>query len=286
MSKILIEKFDKFIEKGEYNKIIEKIKSLSEDKKNYQINTYLARAYNGQGKYDEALKVLINIEKDGEKDYLWHYRMGHNYYYLNEKENALKYFKQAFSLAPDDIWTLFFLRKLNMRFNIYEDKKTYDTLTLKDFIGEDESYETLFSIFERDKVLLNIYLEDSLNLEDKFEDIKNNLKWLEENKDKIYTALLENNIVTLAEQWASSGIPVKDEKEEYYIIEDSEKVSLPITTEIFLKSLYPESIDLEVGEENTSTTISFCCYPDYFAGHCLVVEIDSDKNIECVDLAG
>ena len=94
MSRILFEKFDKFIENSEYNKIIEKIKTLSANKRDYEVETYLARALNGQGKYQEAIDVLLSVEEQGKNDSLWHYRMGHNYYYLDDKEKALEYFKK------------------------------------------------------------------------------------------------------------------------------------------------------------------------------------------------
>ena len=68
MSRILFEKFDKFIENGEYNKIIEKIKTLSANKRDYEIETYLARALNGQGKYQEAIDVLLSVEEQGKND--------------------------------------------------------------------------------------------------------------------------------------------------------------------------------------------------------------------------
>lgn len=280
MSKILIEKFNKFFEAGELNKIIDKIKTLSEDKKTYEVKTFLARAYNGQGKFDEALKVLADIEKAGENDYLWWYRMGHNHYYLNQKEEALKYFRHAAQLAPEDTWTIFFLRKLNMKFGIYEDKKIWDTLTVEDFIGTDESYESIFSIFEKDKVSLNIYIEDDSQLEERLPEIKENLKWLEENRERVTAVLLKNDIVKLAEEWVSGGIPVEGE-DECYFIEDNEKVSLPIKEEEFLKNLYPEEISMAIDSKGITMEVYFCCYPDYFAGQCITVGIDADKNIQC-----
>lgn len=284
MSRILIEKFDKFIENGEYNKIIEKIKTLSESKRDYEINTYLARALNGQGKYQEAVNILLSIAKEGEKDSLWYYRMGHNYYYLNEKEKALLYFKKSYSLAPNDIWTLFFLRKLNMKFDIYEDKKTFNTLKSEDFFVTEDSYETLFSIFNRDKVDLTILSENEINLEDKLEDIKSSLQWLEQNKTKLENVLIDNQVIELAEKWVISGVPVEDEEKECYMLEDNEKIYLPITKEKFIKSLYPESINIIFDEEKINIEVYFYCYPDYFAGHSIMLEIDSEKNIYCPDL--
>ena len=231
MSRILFEKFDKFIENGEYNKIVEKIKTLSANKRDYEVETYLSRALNGQGKYQEAIDVLLSVEEQGKNDPLWYYRMGHNYYYLDDKEKALEYFKNSYSLAPNDIWTLFFLRKLNMKFDIYEDKKTFDTLKVEDFFDTEDSYETLFSIFNRDKVALSIISEDELELDERLEEIKENLKWLEENREKLEEKLLESGIISLAEKWASSGIPVDEEGKTCYLVEDNEKVY--VTTQLY-----------------------------------------------------
>lgn len=284
MSRILFEKFDKFIENGEYNKIVEKIKTLSANKRDYEVETYLARALNGLGKYQEAIDVLLLVEEQGKNDPLWYYRMGHNYYYLNDKDKALEYFKSSYSLAPNDIWTLFFLRKLNMKFDIYEDKKTFDTLKAEDFLGTEDGYETLFSIFNRDKVDLSIISEDELVLDGKLEEIKEKLKWLEENRENLEKKLLESGIISLAEKWVKSGIPVNDEARECYLVDDIEKVYLPISNEEFIKNLYPESINIIFDEDKISMEVYFYCYPDYFAGHCIMLEIDSDKNIYCSDL--
>lgn len=229
--------------------------------------------------------MLLSVEEQGKNDPLWHYRMGHNYYYLDDKEKALEYFKNSYSLAPNDIWTLFFLRKLNMKFDIYEDKKTFDTLKVEDFFDTEDSYETLFSIFNRDKVALSIIFEDELVLDERLEEIKENLKWLEENREKLEEKLLKSGIISLAEKWASSGIPVDEEGKKCYLVEDNEKVCLPIEKEKFLKSLYPETVNVVFDEDKISMEVYFYCYPDYFAGHCIMVEIDSDKNICCSDLA-
>ena len=171
-----------------------------------------------------------------------------------------------------------------MKFDIYEDKKTFDTLKVEDFFDTEDSYETLFSIFNRDKVALSIISEDELVLDERLEEIKENLKWLEENREKLEDKLLENGIISLAEKWASSGIPVDEEGKKCYLVEDNEKVYLPLEREKFLKSLYPESINVVFDEDKISMEVYFYCYPDYFAGHCIMVEIDSDKNIYCSDL--
>ena len=118
-----------------------------------------------------------------------------------------------------------------MKFDIYEDKKTFDTLKVEDFFDTEDSYETLFSIFNRDKVALSIISEDELELDERLEEIKENLKWLEENREKLEEKLLESGIISLAEKWASSGIPVDEEGKTCYLVEDNEKVY--VTTQLY-----------------------------------------------------
>ena len=171
-----------------------------------------------------------------------------------------------------------------MKFDIYEDKKTFDILKVEDFFDTEDSYETLFSIFNRDKVALSIISEDELVLDEKLEEVKENLKWLEKNREKLEEKLLESGIISLAEKWASSGIPVEGKDRKYYLVEDNEKVYLPIEKEKFLKSLYPETVNIIFDEDKINMEVYFYCYPDYFAGHCIMLEVDSDKNIYCSDL--
>lgn len=68
MEKRLKDEFENLLEKAEYSKIIKKIKSIPPEDRDYEINSYMARAFSGEGKFDSALKVLFSIEKDGITD--------------------------------------------------------------------------------------------------------------------------------------------------------------------------------------------------------------------------
>ena len=59
-------------------------------------------------------------------------------------------------------------------------------------------------------------------LDEKLEEIKENLKWLEENREKLEEKLLESGIISLAEKWASSGITVEGDEKKCYLVEDNE----------------------------------------------------------------
>ena len=114
------------------------------------------------------------------------------------------------------------------------------------------------------------------------------LKWIEENRAKIEKALIDDDSVSLAENWASSAEEAEDEEQECYIMEDGQKVFFPITEEDFTKSLYLESISLDFRDnaENPELELFIACSPDYFAYHALHVFVDTEKNIKSNGLAG
>ena len=93
-------------------------------------------------------------------------------------------------------------------------------------------------------------------------------------------------MLELAEEWASSAEEAEDEEQECYIMEDGEKVFFPISEKDFTDSLYVESITMNIEDNEISLEIFFCCCPDYFAGHCIIVDIDKDGNVVNRGLAG
>ena len=120
------------------------------------------------------------------------------------------------------------------------------------------------------------------------EKITEQIKWIEENREKIEKALIDYGCISLAEDWASSAEKADDEEQECYIMEDGQKVFFPISEEEFLNSLYFESIsiDFRSDTENPEIELFISCSPDYFAYHVLHVSADSEKNVKCRGLAG
>ncbi|ACD23046.1 DUF2262 domain-containing protein [Clostridium botulinum] len=119
-------------------------------------------------------------------------------------------------------------------------------------------------------------------------DIEKQLKWIEENRRCIEKTLLDDDMVSLAEDWASSSEEAEDEEQECYLMEDDQKVFLPISDEDFCKSLYIDgfSINFEDGWDKPNIDLYLCCSPDYFAYHCISISIDENKSVECNNLAG
>lgn len=102
MNREMIEELDRLHQEEKHEEIIEKITSLEEKDKNAEILGKLARANSNLGNFSEALKILKGIEKEEGETSLWNYRMGHQYFSLEDYENARKYLEKSFQLNPEE----------------------------------------------------------------------------------------------------------------------------------------------------------------------------------------
>lgn len=88
------------------NEIIALIEAFPEADRDDEIIGFLARAYNNDGRYLEAIK-LLNLVKEENRDDIWLYRMGYSLHFLayENKIEMLKfsneYFKQIKREDPD-----------------------------------------------------------------------------------------------------------------------------------------------------------------------------------------
>ncbi len=110
---------------------------------------------------------------------------------------------------------------------------------------------------------------------------------LDNGKEQVVKALVEDGMLELAEDWASSAEEDEDE-EDCYIMEDDTKVKLPITEKDFAASLSVNGISVYYDPDSDSIEASLylMCQPDYFACHCIDVCLDGELNIEVNGLAG
>lgn len=107
----LLAQCQKWHEQGEFLKIIETLEAIESTDRNSAIICELARAYNNvanQGSYEDratlykVLDLLLPLEDELNKDYNWNFRLAYAYFYLDQEPLALKYFKQALELHPED----------------------------------------------------------------------------------------------------------------------------------------------------------------------------------------
>lgn len=131
---------------------------------------------------------------------------------------------------------------------------------------------------------------DTLEIQEKHSLVKivsKEIDWLENNKDKIVTALITGGMLDLAEDWASSAQEVEGKKE-CYEMEDGQQVQLPISPQDFSNSLFFNSLGIDFEEDLSKFSLSLYvnCRPDYFAYHSIEVFIESNHEIRVNGLAG
>jgi hypothetical protein len=106
--------------------------------------------------------------------------------------------------------------------------------------------------------------------------IKRHIKWIDNNKQQFIQAMLDDDILETAEDWASSEEEERDGKT-YYILEDGE-IEAPVTEEMFVKSIKKGGINLSVSKGHYLYEIFFRTQPDFFAGHDIEVWLEVDDN--------
>ncbi len=165
-------------------------------------------------------------------------------------------------------------------------------LNSEDFTeSEFSSFEINLKIWKKDAQIAIDFPKDKkkdLCLKKFLPYIEKELLWIEKNKSSVEDFLIENNCLELAEEWASSAPLLECASEECYIMEDDQKVFFPITKEDFCNSLYIETLTMnfEKNKETASIELILVCNPDYFAGHCLIMNIDENKKFKYDSLAG
>lgn len=171
---------------------------------------------------------------------------------------------------------------------------------------EDNSFKAQVDIWG-DKVLMSVSVE---NLQDDTETaalkiskiMETAAELINKNRRAICKALLDEDMIESAEEWASSCFSEENydeedddeedsSEEECYILPDGNTVTLPISEEDFLSSLHIESVLIYAEPKDgkydyPDAEIFIVCDPDYFLGHCIDVIIKKDGSVEVYGLAG
>ena len=152
-----------------------------------------------------------------------------------------------------------------------------------------------------EETAININFDDSpadenqKNLpEETFVFLEKYLAWINQHRQEVLQTLFDDDILSLAEDWASSAEAYYDEDDEeadepeYYIMDDGQKVFLPITEQDFSKSLHLTAITFNCPyEEEEALTEIWCdCSPDYFAYHSILIYLNGDGSFENGSLQG
>ncbi|NQX46456.1 tetratricopeptide repeat protein [Paenibacillus tritici] len=109
MREELIAQLNAWHEEDQFEEIVSRIKEVPTPLIDEELAVHLGRALNNLGRYREALKWFNKAADKGKKDPLWHFRVGYAHYYLDEYDEAIKAFKKANKLDPEDQDTIEFL---------------------------------------------------------------------------------------------------------------------------------------------------------------------------------
>ena len=108
----LLEQCQIWNENDEYQKIIDTIEAIPEEKLTPELCSELARAYNNAADigdremFEKALALLLPYADHFQGEHTWNFRVGYAYYYLDQESLALPYFEQALEARPGDADTL------------------------------------------------------------------------------------------------------------------------------------------------------------------------------------
>ena len=102
MTNEMVEQCEKLHKKDEHQEIIQLISEIPEKERSYQLTGILARAYNNDDQYEEAVRLLLSVQEEGQYDALWHFRLGYAYYYLGELEESKKEFEFVLESDPEN----------------------------------------------------------------------------------------------------------------------------------------------------------------------------------------
>lgn len=163
-------------------------------------------------------------------------------------------------------------------------------MTINDFITDDVfDYSAKTTIWGQENISIGVDCDGS-SLEEMLPKINKLIQFLDNGKDKMVAALVEDDFLSLAEDWASSAEEAEDSTEECecYIMEDGTKVYLPITEEDFAASLGFDGISIYYDNEtdDISASVYLVCQPDYFAYHCIEIFVEGNGEIKVNGLAG
>lgn len=265
-----------FLNKGGYEKAEKYFDEAIEiENNNSQAYFYRAQCYMKKEEYQKALTDLdrcIELEPNNWKAQFYRNK---NIYIFNEN-NCKSILSQDFNV-----------KNLSIR---AEDFETYDSIGLAecgvDTIIWDNYISVLLKISLRENDIF-----DNDKIEGYIEEFKRALFWFENNKNKVFDALVKYGMTKLAEEWVEGSEQVEVDGENFFA--DGEILfKLPISEKDFYKSLYLNGMDIEIDEgmEVMNSRILIEAFidtkPDYFGGHSMQVMVIDGNEIVVRGITG
>ncbi len=145
MEKKLLKELNLWHKDRDYEKIANRILEIPEQDRDYDLVGHLARALNNLKRYEAAVQLLLTMEKQGDEDPLWHYRLGYSYYYLEQYEKAIRHFEIVNKLDPADKDALMFLEWSRQELGQMHRKRKQSVQTQNEQINDSETGEVLLA---------------------------------------------------------------------------------------------------------------------------------------------
>ncbi len=133
------------------------------DEIDFDVNYYMADAYEKTSDYVSAVQTYTAILDLKEKEVLAHYKRGVDYLILNDHDAAVEDFNRALELAPDDYDLRIEIAGRLSETGYEEEGKRY----LEDFLAEKEK-----KLSDYDKGRIYFYLDDFESAKSYFEDAR------------------------------------------------------------------------------------------------------------------
>jgi tetratricopeptide (TPR) repeat protein len=102
MDSEFIKQLNEWHDNDEHQKIVDAIEQMPLAEHDFEVTGLYARALNNTERYQEALDLLMTIEKNSNKDGIWNFRVGYSLYYLKRKSEAAEYFQRAIDYGDND----------------------------------------------------------------------------------------------------------------------------------------------------------------------------------------
>lgn len=291
-----------YSESNQYSKAIsdyEKVLQLGDRESDAYYN--LGNIYMEQDQYSEALDYFNKAIKIEDQDSEIYTNRGICYIHMEEYQKALLDLDMGLELDQNNYVAKYYRNK-----NIALFKSKGCKSNLKNELNikvEDFEVENSISSAECEVQALvwdnyfPITLEIDLKDEDKFDndklqdyikEFKQHILWLENNKEAVCKALIEKDMIELAEEWVESGDEAIIDGKVVYVDGD-DIVELPITEEQFCKSVYFNSMRISIDEDSKNRVdmnLFLDTNPDYFATHSIDLSIRDGYKISVLGLVG
>lgn len=125
----LLQQLNQWHDEDCHQQIVDAILAIPKNERDYELTCLLARAYNNLSQYDRAVELLGSVEKEGQNDPLWYYRMGYACLYSGLLRKAASYLRRVKEMRPNDADADLLLELCRFRGNRDSEKRVHEEMS-------------------------------------------------------------------------------------------------------------------------------------------------------------